>query len=387
MTFQIKEIKTVIESHRLREDRIIVSAAGRHAESIYLTVSVTDSDGYAGYGEAAVSPIWSGETAFGAKALVDHLLAPLLAGATFDHPGEGIALMDKAIVGSPFAKSALDTALWDLWAKRKGYRAWKLFSDREPLRSLPTRASIGAYPVEKTVQLAHDLWNCGVRTLKFKVGVPGIDDVSRLRATREELGEDAIFTVDYNGAFDESAAAARHLEKLLPFRVALVEQPTSRNRISLMAEVRRLVDIPVMIDEGVFSRDQLEEALDLEAFDILSVYPGKNGGFTHSLEMAGIAAGAGKQCAIGSNLETDLGQAAMLALAAGLKAFPVTALHGDLMAPFYYAGSSVVDPLQVDGGQILLPEGNGFGVTPKCFGGDACDPESGRKAGEIVSIA
>lgn len=389
MSFQIKEIKTVIESHRLREDRIIVSAAGRHAESVYLTLSVADCDGHVGYGEAAITPIWSGETALGAKNLVDRFLVPLLIGATFDRPDEGIALIDRAIVGCPFAKSAVDTALWDLWAKRKGCCAWELFSDREPVRSLPSRASIGAYPVERTVGLARDLWECGVRTLKFKVGVPGIDDVSRLRATREELGEGAIFTVDYNGAFNEPDQAARHIEKLLPFNVALVEQPTNRHRISLMAKVRRLVDIPMMIDEGVFNKDQLLEALDLDAFDILSIYPGKNGGFTHSLEMAGVAAQAGKRCAIGSNLETDLGQAAMLALAAGSKAFPVSELHGDLMAPFYYADSSVMEPLRADGGHILLPVGRGFGVTPKCFEGDACHcgVEGGRGSESVVSIS
>src|SRR6185312_7148185 len=109
----------------------------------------------------------------------------------------------------------------------------------------------------------------------------------------------------------------------LPFDLALAEQPTPRDRISLLADVRRRVPVPILADEAVFTPADLDEALDLDAFDILSIYPGKNGGFTHSLAMARKAQAAGKPCAIGSNLETDLGQAAMIGLASSLSAFPV----------------------------------------------------------------
>jgi muconate cycloisomerase len=119
-----------------------------------------------------------------------------------------------------------------------------------------------------------------------------------------------------------------------------------------------------MADEAVFTPDDLREALDLEAFDILSIYPGKNGGFTHSLAMARLAQQAGKPCAIGSNLETDLGQAPHVCLAASLSAFPVDELACDLMGSLFYAQSAVTPPIALKHGRVALPTGPGFGVTP-----------------------
>ena len=108
----------------------------------------------------------------------------------------------------------------------------------------------------------------------------------------------------------------------------------------------------------------LAEALDCDAFDLLSVYPGKNGGFTHSLEMARTAQAAGKACVIGSNLETDLGQAAMVCLPASLTAFPVEQYACDLMSSLFYQKSSTNPPILLRDGRVATPQGMGFGVEP-----------------------
>jgi muconate cycloisomerase len=120
----------------------------------------------------------------------------------------------------------------------------------------------------------------------------------------------------------------------------------------------------ILADEAVFTPGHLEEALDQDAFDVLSIYPGKNGGFTHALAMARRAQAAGKTCAIGSNLETDLGQAAMACLAASLSVFPVERYACDLMAALFYEASSVTPPLAFRDGRVAVPKGHGFGVQP-----------------------
>jgi muconate cycloisomerase len=200
--------------------------------------------------------------------------------------------------------------------------------------------------------------------LKFKIGSPEIDDAARLREVRAQLGSTPIFTLDANGAYQSADEAVRALEKLLPFGIALLEQPTPRDRISLLADVKKRVSIPIVADECVWTKGDLHEALDCDAFDILSVYPGKNGGFTRALEMAQIAAHAGKQCAIGSNLETDLGQAAMATLAGALQVFPVEKIACDLPAVMFYENSSLQNPLVFANGKIKVPAGLGFGATP-----------------------
>ncbi len=80
--------------------------------------------------------------------------------------------------------------------------------------------------------------------------------------------------------------------------------------------------------------------------------------------MAKRAQAAGKICTIGSNLETDLGQASMAALASGLSVFPVEQLACDFQAVLFYERSSVTRPLEFREGRVQAPQGLGFGVHP-----------------------
>ncbi|MCC6492530.1 MAG: chloromuconate cycloisomerase [Pirellulales bacterium] len=365
MSLVIKHIDCRIVDHAVRQDGAIVSSLGRHSASRYCIVTIESRDGLFGYGEATTAPIWSGESAETATWMIDRFIGPLLTGSTFDHPAEALALVDRQLYGNPFAKAAVDVALWDLWARRQEKAVADLIADRRPVEAIPTRVSIGCYPAEETVRLAQEFWAAGVRTLKFKTGVPGIDDVARLRAVREELGDEPIFTIDANGAYASADEAVRAVEALEPFALSLVEQPTPRDRLNMLAEVRRRTRTPIMADEAVFSPAELNEALELDAFDVLSIYPGKNGGFTHSLSMAAAAQAAGKACAIGSNLETDLGQAPHACLAASLSAFPVETYACDLMGSLFYSESAVTPPIVLDKGRVIPPRGIGFGVVPR----------------------
>lgn len=367
MTLRIADLHVRIVPHRLRADRVVVSSAGVHDESSFIEVTVFDADGRRGFGEGATTPMWSGEHPRAARRIIEALLAPAVVGHSFDHPRQLQQALDRAAVGNPFAKAAIDTAAWDLWAKAQGKSVTSLIADREPVRRLPTRVSIGAYGVARTVELARAFWDAGIRVLKFKVGVPleGATDADRLRAVRDALGDEPVFTVDANGGYATVDAAVRAVESMRGTNIVLMEQPTPRDRMSMLAEVRKRIDVPILADEAVFTPDHLAEALDLDAFDILGLYPGKNGGFTHALAMARTAAQAGKVCAIGSNLETDLGLAAMGALAGALRAFDTTHFAGDFASSVYYDQSSITDPLPLDDGCLTLPvAGPGFGVEP-----------------------
>jgi muconate cycloisomerase len=365
MSIVVSKIEARIVDYAVRQNGAIVSSLGRHVASRYLVVTVYGRDGVRGYGEATTAPIWSGESAETAKWMIDNFIGPLVIGHSFDHPGDAVAIMDRSLHANSFGKAAIDVALWDLWARQQDKSVSQLIADRAPVDSIPTRVSIGCYPPDETVRLATEFWDAGVRTLKFKTGSPGIDDVARLRAVRERLGDEPVFTIDANGAHATADEAVEAIESLEPFNLALVEQPTRRGRLDALAEVRRRTNPPIMADESVFTPDDLDEALALDAFDVLSIYPGKNGGFTHSLAMVAKAQAAGKVCAIGSNLETDLGQAPHVCLAASLSAFPVDRYACDLMGSLFYAVSATTPAVKFSRGSVSLPIGLGFGVTPR----------------------
>lgn len=364
--FTLRQVRCAVREHPLRPDTIVRSHAGTHDRSTYLLVELEDEQGVRGWGEGATTPLWSGEWARSEALMIECLFAPGVIGRTLQHPGDLTPILDALAWGHPFARSALETAAWDLWARRQGRSVLSLMADREPPASVPTRASVGAYPPDQTLAMARRFHAAGIRHLKFKVGVPGMNDEARLQGVREELGPDLLFSLDANGAYRTPDDALRALDALLPSKVLFFEQPTPRNRLDLLAQVRQRSAVPVMADESIFTADELALALDLDAFDVLSVYPGKNGGFWNALTIARTAAAAGKGCAVGSNLESDIGLAAMVTLAASSHAFDTERWAGDFASSLYYLHSSAEQPLTLAGGRIQTPGGLGFGVEPAC---------------------
>jgi L-alanine-DL-glutamate epimerase-like enolase superfamily enzyme len=128
--------------------------------------------------------------------------------------------------------------------------------------------------------------------------------------------------------------------------------------------LRNQTSIPIMLDESIFTRQDALEAIRTDACDLISIYPGKNGGILRSLEIAQMAAAAGVQCTIGSNLEMDLGTAAMLHLAVATPDLAISVDH-DIIGPLYYEQHSTGTPIRFQNGCAILPEGPGLGVVPK----------------------
>ena len=361
---QIRSLSAHLRDFRIHPQIRIVSSAGSHVYSRFLHVVVEDNDGCRGWGEAATTLQWSGENAEMAQLLLERIFVPALRGITLSHPSEAAPLMDRLTQGHPFLKGAVDCALWDLFARKSDRSVASLVRTRSLPARLPSRASIGMFPVRETAAAARFFWEAGIRTLKFKTGLPGTLDQERLKTVREELGNEPVFTVDYNGRFRCPKEALLSILSWEKFSIALVEQPTHRDGLHLLAEVRKHCPVPVIADESIFTPDDLEEALSLEACDVVCLYPGKNAGLTTSLAMADRCAEAGLSCVAGSNLETNVGLAATLTMAAAHPAFPVAEIPGDFASGLYYEQHTSRPDLFLENGSMPLPNSPGFGVEP-----------------------
>src|SRR5262249_38413009 len=150
--------------------------------------------------------------------------------------------------------------------------------------------------------------------------------------------------------------------ELKPCELSLVEQPTPDGDYDAMARVRRAIDVPVMADDICFDLVHAQELLRQEACDVISVYPGKNGGVRKSAEIVALAADHGVACTIGSNLEWDVATAAMGHLVVGMENMQVENYPGDIIGPWYHMERVVLTPLAIERAACTVPDAPGLGV-------------------------
>lgn len=161
----------------------------------------------------------------------------------------------------------------------------------------------------------------GCSTAKVKVAEPGqelADDVERCAAVRAALGPGGAVRVDANGAWDV-ATAVLSITRLARAAGGLeyVEQPC--RTLEELREVRRRIDVPLAADESVRTAADPVRIAGLDAADVIVVKVQPLGGVVRALE---VVAAAGLPAVVSSALETSVGLAAGVALAAALPELP-----------------------------------------------------------------
>lgn len=358
---KIAKIETYAVRIALRPERRMISALGQHVVSDYVLVRVISDTGLEGVGEATVMPRWSGETVHSAKALLDTIFVPALIGRDVADIDGTSKLLDQLCSYNWFTKSAVEMACWDLLGKEAGQPIYELLGGLVRDRTFACRFSLGAYPVEKAAATALDRVQNGFRTIKVKVGGAVADDVARVTAVREAIGSDIHVVVDANGGWS-AETAIKAMAELVPLGVELDEQPTPRGDLIGLAKVRKETAVPVMADEACFDLWHAKELIDRQACDVISVYPGKNGGIARTKEIVDYAAEHGVACSIGSNLEWDIATAAMGHLILACPNLQVEKYPGDVLGPVYHEARVAKEPLVIEGPNVTISDRPGLGV-------------------------
>ena len=203
---QIRQIETIPVRIPLKQERRMISALGRHDVSDFLLVRVETDDGVEGWGEATVTPRWSGETCRGAKAIIDEVLAPATLGCDVADIIELDRRMDAVAVGNWFAKSAIEMACWDIQGLVAEEPVYELLGGACRPLIIRSRFSLGAYEPDRARRRAKELVAAGFTTIKVKVGVDPPRDVERVQIVREAIGPDLALTIDANGGWDVDTA-------------------------------------------------------------------------------------------------------------------------------------------------------------------------------------
>ncbi|MBI1323538.1 mandelate racemase/muconate lactonizing protein [bacterium] len=357
---KITRIESIPVNVPLKQGLTTRTAHGDHITSDYVIVRVYTDEGIVGLGEATVSALWSGETAGSTIAHIDRLLAPALIGADPLAIGRCRAVMDRLLKLNPFTKAAIEMALWDISGKAAGVPVYRLLGGKYH-DGVPMKMMIGAFDPPDAIRLAERFLEWGVKCLKVKVGLDLEGDLARVRAVREVAGPSIKMTVDANCGWS-AAVARKALPLLAEFDLTLIEQPIRPGDVAAMADVRAVSPAPIMADESVFTLTDAHVVTAAKAVDIVSVYPGKNGGIAASQEIVHTAAAAGLACHVGSNLELGIASAAMLHLACSTPGIDSFSYPADILGPHYHETDLLVEPLHLGPDLAMVPDKPGLGV-------------------------
>ena len=358
---KITSIETFPTRIPLKPERRMVSALGRHAVSDFLLIRVNTDVGLVGAGEATVTPRWSGETVWGAEAIIRDVLGPAVIGRDPHHGVEIDQRMDAVAVDNWFAKSAIEMACWDIVGQAVGQPIFRLLGG--PCRSLTVhnRFSLGAYPPDLAAARAAERVAAGFDTIKVKVGTDPDVDIARVHAVREAIGRRVTLTIDANGGWNY-AQAIRCLSRMSDCNISLVEQPLPRRNFTQLRQLRQETGCRILADESCFDEIEARELIMQGCCDALTLYPGKQGGIRKAHRIAAIAAEHDIPCTIGSNLEWDVGTAAMLHFIIATPNILIHTYPGDCLGPSYHEFSIAREPLDIDGPRTTLTERPGLGI-------------------------
>jgi L-alanine-DL-glutamate epimerase-like enolase superfamily enzyme len=328
-------------------------AGGRvSTEQDATVVRVETDDGLVGFGEQCVfSPGFLPAHGPGARATLG-LLAPAVLGADPRQVDVVYARMDAAVKGHPYGKVALDMACWDILGKATGLRVSDLLGGTFQ-ETIPLYWGIGVAAPEAMRAKVAEALAAGYREIQLKVGTGWREDVERVEACLELLGDVRRVIVDANGSWTQ-AEAMRAVSAMRDLDVFL-EQPCATTEAC--AQVRARSPRPVILDETLTDWDALDRARG--SADAVRLKLSQFGGITPMRRARDLAIACGLPMTIEDSGGGDIVTAAMTHLSASVP--PRLLLNG------FCAGEMVSERIasgapRAIGGEATLPAGPGLGI-------------------------
>ena len=349
----------IISSVELREIRLPLihffeTSFGRTTERRIVLVRVVDKDGAEGWGEctAGEGPFYSDEWAESAWATLVEFLAPMVLGKTVESAGQILSLM-KPVRGHRMAKAAIETAGWDLEAKRAGLPLWKHLGGVRTNISCGVSIGIQNTPESLLEKIETEL-AAGYQRIKIKIK-PGWD-VNIVEQVRRRF-PDIRLMADANSAYTLADVAL--FKALDQFDLMMIEQPLAHDDIFDHAELQKQIKTPICLDESIHGSEDAEHAIALTSCRIVNLKLGRVGGHAKAKEVEQVCREHQIPVWCGGMLESGIGRAHNIAMAT-LEGFT---LPGDVSASARYWHEDIIEPpvtVSADG-TIEAPNEPGIG--------------------------
>ena len=310
-----------------------------------------------GYGECTASedPFYSSETTETAWHILSDFVIPILLRTPLQNAAEASELL-KPIRGNRMAKAVLETALWDLEARKASVPLCRhLGGIRNQIAcgvSIGIQESIG-----KLLEKVREEIMAGYRRIKIKIK-PGWE-LEPLRAIRQEFPNIRLMA-DANSAFRLGDLPL--IQKLDLFHLMMIEQPLAYDDIIDHAKLQEQIQTPICLDESIRSAEDARKAVELGSCRIINVKLGRVGGYVEVLKINEYCVRNQVPIWCGGMLESGIGRAHNIAMST-LSGF---SLPGDVSASKrYYEEDTVRPPVVVNReGLIRPPDTPGIGFEP-----------------------
>ena len=329
---------------------------GRTYERRIILVRVEDSDGSEGWGEVTCgeTPGYSDEWTNSAWATAEKILAPMVVGKEFKKAADVWDAM-KWVRGHRMAKAGIETACWDLEAKKLNVPLWRHLGGVN--QEIECGVSIGIQDtVEQLLGKIKIELDAGYKRIKIKISPSWDYDV--IKAVRAEFG-DILLMGDANSAY--TLADIDKLKSLDEFALMMLEQPLGYDDIVDHAKLQAAIKTPICLDEPIKSPDDARKAIELTSGKIINLKNGRLGGHTQSKLVEQMCREAGMPVWCGGMLESGIGRAHNIAIST-LAGYT---MPGDVSASKRYWHEDIIEPaVEVSAnGTITAPEAPGVGFN------------------------
>jgi len=331
---------------------------GRTYERRIILVRVEDADGAEGWGEVTCGeePGYSDEWTDSAWVTMGKILAPMVVGKEYGSAEDVFGLMKRAR-GHRMAKSGIETACWDLEAKKLGVPLWRNLGGVN--QTIRCGVSIGIQDtVEQLCEKIRIELDAGYQRIKIKIAPHWDYDV--IRQVREHFGDIPLMG-DANSAY--TLDDIDKLKSLDEFNLMMLEQPLSNEDIIDHAKLQAQIKTPICLDEPIKSPEDARKAIELGSGKIINLKNGRVGGHVQSKKIEAICRESGIPVWCGGMLESGIGRAHNIAIST-LAGYT---MPGDVSASKRYWHEDIIEPdvSVAANGTIVAPEGPGIGFAVK----------------------
>ena len=328
---------------------------GRETDRECILVEIK-SEGLTGYGECVATrdPGYNYETTGTALHILKDFIVPLMLGKDVKDAAD-FQIRVSGIRGHYLAKAGVEMALWDLLGKRTGK------SLRELLGGVHEKVEVGVSigiqeSAQGLVRTAADYVKQGYARVKIKIK-PGrdVEDASAVRSEFPNLR----LQVDANSAYSlDDANILKPLDKL---NLLLIEQPLFEDDIWDHHKLQEQFETPICLDESIVSPRHARYAIEMNACRVINIKAGRLGGLSQGVMVHDLCREISMPVWCGGMLETGIGRASNLALAA----LPNFVLPGDISASDRYYARDITNERFVlnSDSTIDVPHRAGLGVT------------------------